>query len=529
MSPTARTRTILGRFPRHLEVDAPGKLFADVVDELGLELDVKSRQLARVRRSHALGDADQERDLRLLGGLHGFRDEDFDILRLRLDAAGAVRATLVDPSSTPADRSAASAKLLDLLGLRDDAFPEWPGEADAGPAQARLAAALATLVSYRSRLEALRGSLRSVIELGRIANGTITALLGAAAAYLTLEPAAVTDAEDGYWHVATGHDLLRLTRPEPPGSRPATTVAVPQADLLALEENPLRQQDSDPIDRRHGDWFQMLRSGFEAVPTTVRVIGVQDRTVWPMVVNVDAGFGVVFTGSVPDGRELRFESDGRVTLAGASVARLCVSFSGGVFADAAKANALHDFVFAGDSVSRPVATFAVTAPVADGFDPATQFPHSEGLLEPAQLPVGPSRWAFFVRSGSYGRTADTPADELAIPVFNAAAFDGSVFQPDTSTGAPSSGKIGFSWLEHEPFAVRLWIPRRFSALDAPGEVPVAERLRLTLDRHRAAGIHVYVQYADDRWTLPGGIIRDVGSDEPLGTVVSGTALWSAQP
>ncbi len=241
-----------------------------------------------------------------------------------------------------------------------------------------------------------------------------------------------------------------------------------------------------------------------------------------MVVNLDTGFGLVYTGNVGDGQELRFESDGRVTLDGASAARLSYSFTGGVFADASGADR-RDFVF--DS---PTTKFAVTQPIDDGFDPGAVFPHSDGLLETASLVVGESRFAFFVREAHYGRDAGTPADELAVPVFEAAVLDSSVFEPDTSVGSPSSGKIGFSWQEHEPFAARLWIPLRFSTLNRDGEVPVKERLRLLLDRHRAAGIHIYVEYADDRWTVPAGVMRDPGSDEPLGTVIVGTALWAPQ-
>jgi hypothetical protein len=528
MSATARTLTILRRFPRHLDVDDPGKLFSDVVDGLGRELDVKSVQLGRVRRSHALGDAGEERDLLLLAGLHDLKEEDLEITRLRLDGARAVRATLADGSSTPDDKQAAIAQLPKLLGLDPDAFPVWPAEGtDAEPAEARLAGALGDLVSYSSDLDLRRGTIESVIRLHRAGNGTVRALLGGGATHLELELDSIADSDDGYWHVATCHDLLRLVRPEPPGSRPASTQLDPKPDLLALEENPLRQQNAEPVDRRDGDRFHILRSGFEAVPATVRVVGVGDRTVEPMVVNLDAGFGVVFTGTVPDGQELRFESDGRVTLAGSSVARLSYSFSGGVFGDATQAFSA-DFVFAGDSADAPVATFAVTQPIADAFDPSAVFPHTEGLLDAASLLVGESRWAFFVRAANYGRAAATAAEELAVPIFDAGVFDASVFEPDTSVGSPSSGRVGFSWQEHEPFAARLWIPLRFSTLDISGEVPVSERLRLLLDRHRPAGIHVYVEYADDRWTTPAGILRDAGSGEPLGTVIVGTALWAAE-
>src|SRR5262249_18416573 len=183
--------------------------------------------------------------------------------------------------------------------------------------------------------------------------------------------------------------------------------------------------------------------------------------------------------------------------------------------------------FAGDPATERVATFAVTTPIPDAFDPSAVFPHTEGLLGAATLPVGESRWAFFVRAGDYGRDAETPEDELAVPIFNSAVFEESVFEPARGVGSPSSGKVGFSWQEHEPFAARLWIPLRFSTLDKAGEVPVNERLRLLLDRHRGAAIHVYVEYADDRWTIPGGLIRDVRSSEPLGTVIEGTTMWSS--
>src|ERR1044071_8040963 len=172
-------------------------------------------------------------------------------------------------------------------------------------------------------------------------------------------------------------------------STSATATLTPRTDLIALEENPLREQDSDPVERRSADRFHVLRSGFETVPATIRVIGIGSRTVQPMIVNLDTGFGVVFTGSVADGQELRFESDGRATLDGASVARLSFTFTGGVFADADAAER-RDFVYGG-------AKFAVTHPIADGFDPDAVFPHADGLLEPATLVVGESRFAFFTR------------------------------------------------------------------------------------------------------------------------------------
>jgi hypothetical protein len=158
--------------------------------------------------------------------------------------------------------------------------------------------------------------------------------------------------------------------------------------------------------------------------------------------------------------------------------------------------------------------------VTDALEPDAAFPHAEGLLEGSEMSLGESRWAFFVRVGHFGRAAESAADELAEPVLDAAVFDESVFEP----GAEPSGAVGFAWEEREPFAARLWIPQRFSALDRESEVPVRERVRLFLERYRAAGIHVYANYADDRWSIGTGLLRDPGSTDPRGTVVAGTRL-----
>ena len=142
MSPTARTRTILERFPAHLQADDPGKLFVEVVDALSGELDVKSSQLGRTRRAHALGDADETTDLRLLAALHGFRDDDFALLGVRL-------------------------------------------------------AALAPALSYGDGLELLRRSIATAIRLHRDGNGAVGTVLGAAAASVLLEIERVEHVEAG--------------------------------------------------------------------------------------------------------------------------------------------------------------------------------------------------------------------------------------------------------------------------------------------------------------------------------------------
>jgi hypothetical protein len=452
VSPTVRTRTILERFPAHLQADDPGKLFLDVVDSLSGELDVKSSQLGRTRRAHALGDADETTDLRLLAALHGLRDDDFAVLRIRL-------------------------------------------------------AALGPLVSYGGELDLLRGSIASVIGLHRDGNGAVGTLLGAAAVSLLLEIERVEHVEGRWWHLAFCRDLLPPTAGEPPAD-----------DILALEENPFQPKEIDPIDRHHADVFRVTRGGLEPVTVTIRVVGKGTRTVRPMVVNLDAGYGVSYAGSVADGEELRFESDGRVLLSGTSVARDSYAFRGGVFADAAASHA-NDFRLTPAPARE--ATFAVTEPVTDAFEPTGVFPHTEGLLEGAGMSLGESRWAFFVRAAHFGRSAESLADELTEPVFDAGVFDESVYAP----GTEPSGAVGFAWQEREPFAATLWIPQRFAALDADGETPLRERVRLFVERYRAAGVHLYAKYADDHWSIGSGLLRDLESTDPRGTVVVGTRVW----
>jgi hypothetical protein len=297
---------------------------------------------------------------------------------------------------------------------------------------------------------------------------------------------------------------------------------------MALEENPFQPKVVDPVPRRHGDRFHVLRGGFDEVQVTIRVKGIDDRTLAPMVVNLDTGFGVAFTGPVSGGQELRFESDGRVTLEGASVARLSYSFLGGVFGDRTRAHN-RDFVFADqDSLEQygdREGTFAVTAPVADAFEPTAVFPHAEGLLGAATMSVGESRWAFFVSVGHFGMHPAGGDDRFAVPLFDAGRFDRSAFAAVAGEQPDPAAEVGFAWQEREPFAATLWVPQRFEALDVNGEMPVRERLRGLLDRHRSAGVHVYVKYADDRWSLSTGILRELGSTDPRGLVVAGTRLW----
>jgi hypothetical protein len=136
---------------------------------------------------------------------------------------------------------------------------------------------------------------------------------------------------------------------------------------------------------------------------------------------------------------------------------------------------------------------------------------------------GETRFAVFVAAGTYGSLDATDAAVGAAPRPLAGRFDESVFLPDPA--GPRSFEIGFEWDEREAYAIRVWLPHAFAALDVAGEPSLREVVRLLLDRHRAAGVHVYVEYADPRWVLGTGVLRDLDSDDALGVLVAGTQAW----
>ncbi len=523
--PNGRAQAVLERFPRHWRADEPAKLLGFVVEALAREVDGVFAGLGRVRRAHRLAEAETEGDLLLLGGLHGLEARDLDLMRVRL-AAVSVLADEIGGGGAPATTDA---RLEALLNVTADSFPPWPGEADDGPARMRLAAALRRATGFTAELALTRRHIGAVIAAHRGGNTTAAALLSAGASALALDALHVEHMADGYWHVARCADRIRLHRPEPPGAADPETIVAPAEDLLALEENPEQLKGVEPVPRARGERFSILRKGFEPTPATVRVRGIGERTVWPMVVNLGTGRGVAFRGAVPDGQELRFEMDGRVLLEGAEVGGFAWHFEGGVFADAASAHP-HDFVFADAEVepaAERAARFAVTGPMEDRFEPDATFPAPIAQILPVEIGPAESRWAFFVRAAHFGGTTGgngAARPTAAVPVFDAGVFDGSVWAHAPDEVRMPAGELGFEWLQREPFAVCLWLPERFRALDQDGETEARERVRIALDRHRAAGVRVAVKYASTLWTLSEGVLRDAESGEPIGVIVRGTRL-----
>ena len=512
--PTAEL--VLSRFPRHLDADQPGKVIGEVVGSLATPLDSQISQIGKLRRSHRSGELEQQVDLLRLGGLHGFDDGSMAPLLRRIAALADVD-VVADP-----------APALDLLGLEEtDARAPFPGETDDSPARARLAAAIGGAVAHDAWLAVARRVLIAAIADERHRSATIAGLLGAAADYLGFEVDEIHHDSEGFWHLARCRDRVLITRPSPPGPDgvAAALTSIAGQHLLALEENPPYLADLGPIPRRHADRFHVTRKGFDAVPCTVMVKGVDDRTLAPMIVNVDDGEGIATTVTVPAGATLRFERDGRVELDGSSVARRSFVFHGAVFAEPGAH--VKDFVFADaddEATGDRIGTFAVTTPLDDAFDPSPSFPHGDGLLRPLRLDRAETRFAVFVGAGVFGGVDRGAGDVLAAPEPIAGFFDETVFQPDPA-GTPSF-EIGFEWDEREAYAVRVWLPFALQQLDREDEPTMKDVVRTLLDRHRAAGVHAYVEYADPRWILGTGLVRDLDSDDALGVVVAGTEAWT---
>jgi hypothetical protein len=519
---SARALTILNRFPLHMAATDAGKRFGETAGALADGLDVLTRQVGDVRSAHRLAEAPTVADLLGLAALHGLGAAALEpvLLRLRVLADAAAQ--------QPPDPAA----LAPLVGLPTEAL-------------AALGDALATTAGrparHRPALHLRRSVTSAVIDAHLVGNATPPALLTAAAGYLGLAVEELFHTEDRWWHLARCRDQLRL---RPPAAQAELT---PLPDLLALEENPFHDADLEPVARRHAQRFRVLRGGLEDVDVGVRVRGVGSRTVRPMVVQLDAGHGLVFEGDVPDGAELRFAASGRVTLDGADVTGSGWAFTGAVFASGAEQlpfrprqrgwtaqwrGGTGDFRFA--DADRPTdpqapdadrtARFVVTTPLADALEPTAALPHGAARVGPLRLPVGQSNWACFVRVAHAGSASGTGPATPAITGISAGHFDGAVFADAAGPPVQPSLAVGFAWEEREPFAVRVLVPRRFAALDDEAGTRLRQPLRGLLDRHRAAGVNVRVKYADPRWTLGSGVLRTT-TEDPLGTVLAGTELW----
>ncbi|HEU4727158.1 MAG TPA: hypothetical protein VFT22_04700 [Kofleriaceae bacterium] len=287
---TGRTRGILARLPSHFvatgsrELDQPGKLLEVVVAALARDLDELATDLAATRRSHRIGQADTIIDVLRLAALHGMDSAVFLPLWQRIDAVRAGALALGAGDATA--QKAAADRLLALFAIDTDAAvpedrallslwepPSAGGSFDVTRAATRLALHAAESVRHRARLDLARERVTRLAAVHATGNGTIGALLAAAAAALDLEldlahdrevkqalldehatsihPDLVSDALlhslDRYWHVSFVRDRFRLSRP---------VLVPPKAGdpPEPIDPRPLAQRDDlvtldDPFDR----------------------------------------------------------------------------------------------------------------------------------------------------------------------------------------------------------------------------------------------------------------------------------------
>lgn len=253
-----RTRSILGRLPAHFVATRrradgePAKLLEATVAALANDLDELATDLARTRRAHRIGHADTLIDVLRLGGLHGMDASVFSPLWRRI---AAIHAKVIElGTGDAAARQAAAEALLGLWGLdADDVLPAdhallslWApptadGTFDVTAATTRLALHALEAVRHGTRLDLARTRVTRLAAIHVVGNGTVAALLTAAATALDLDlELPILHSRDRYWHVAYARDLFRLGRP----------VLVPLAAGApppAIDPRPLAQRDDELV------------------------------------------------------------------------------------------------------------------------------------------------------------------------------------------------------------------------------------------------------------------------------------------
>lgn len=309
-------------------------------------------------------------------------------------------------------------------------------------------------------------------------------------------------------------------------------------DLIGIEENPLRRETTTATPRKHAELFPVYRRGFGRTLLAARIEGLESRSVAPMLVNRDEGHGIGYTGAVPPGKTLVFREDGRVHLVdvGAEVADIddgedvtdrAFAWRGACFAGGDD-DPIHprDFVFDGPGAPPERCAKFVVATPPGALDPDFTFPHPAVALPMPGIGLGKTRFAFFVQQAHTASTIP-PALVKPAPRTKVGFADNSVFAAGAGETLPPAAIVALTWREHEAYAVRVLIPKRFAKLDGTDpatKLTVIERVRLALERVRPVGVDVRVEYQDDQWILGSAVIATANKD-PILSLMGGTALW----
>lgn len=569
---SGRALKVLGRFPRHLEADAPGKLLGVVVQALVCDQDVLAANLQAIRQAHRLHEAQELHDLLLLAGLHGLRRSEMAVLFARHAELQKRLAALRANVETGGDSAARVQLANDLLALwslsgnnllqrfADDNPPTTHASISRLLPQATAACGFPVL------LDGVRQRIATTARIHAGGNGTVRALLTGAANALDLDLGKIIPSPDRYWHAAPVWDRLRLRLPPSDNFVPGDEIE-PQTEYLGLEENPLVPAERGPHPRQHAELFEYIRKGFDDALLEIRVRGVGNRTISPMFVNRDAGHGVGAFVHVPDGKDLIFNQQGRVLLDGADITSRAWAWQGACFAENSGGNGNpvqnnRDFVFADAALSqaqhaanRRTSRFAVITPTGS-LTPEARLPHAGDSLPVPAIGVGKTRFAFFVQHGCFSSTRHlVPISDAEIPPTSlpqdsdpfgstpvallnriqlvtpryAVGFVGAALfaQVAGDKKHDAAAQVSLHWFERQAYHVRVLIPNRFRALGHADGGGIREQVKHAIQRFRPAGVEVQVDFAEDQWVLGKAALpsKDATGTDAISQVQSSTLLW----
>lgn len=462
---TGRQAAILSRYPAFMRTDRPDKAIGEIAGALGRDLDEAERLMMGVLRSHRLAGAVEERDVLRLAALLGLHQADFLVLRKFYEQGFF---TLDIPPDTVDDRERAER-------------------------------------AYAAYLAEMKEAVQRVVRVMLDGCGTLWALLDGTS--ILIKADTIVDPVKGRMeHPDAGlpkggfiHRILVRYHTVEDGE------PVEKEGFVYMVENPLTDRATEDKERRQREWFRVKRLGFFDVSVAMQVTGMADRTVFPMVINKKTHEGVGFRGVVADGQKLVFATDGRAYLDGVEVTDHAYYFQGALADDTS---------FDGTSEKD---LFCIVHP-AGSLD--RNYPRP-AILPEAPLPVptlrlGESDWRFSVQEGA----------------FDASGFNEAVFQlpddPAVLNALPPSGKVQLRWWENEPFAVSILIPRDLKSLETAflGEEDLRKLVRAGLERYRAAGIRLDVDYFNEKWVLGESVIKDIAAMAGEGVNFAGTLLGS---
>jgi hypothetical protein len=262
---------------------------------------------------------------------------------------------------------------------------------------------------------------------------------------------------------------------------------VEKTGYIYMVENPITDKVTDEKERWQREFFSVKRGGFFDGPVSIKVTGVGERTVRPMIINKSTHEGVGFRGNIAEGQRLVFTFDGKAYLEEEDVTPLCYYFKGGLADNSPFQGGAEDAPNDGTDTKHHYCRVQPPGSLDRNYPRPEIEPLTE--IQVLTLLLGKSDWRFSTEEGA----------------FDASGFDKAVFalpeDQTTMNALPPSGKVQMAWQEHEPFAVAILIPNDLQSIETSlleGQ-DLRKLVRAGLERFRTAGIRVSVDYFDEKW------------------------------